>query len=59
MQPLKIQYGDIYIQIPTETDSLESIDLAIATLCFMEERLEKQKQPIVQEKTEVKKDDSC
>jgi hypothetical protein len=43
-QPLKVQFGDVYIQIPADVNSLESIKLAIDTLEFMKHRLEKQQQ---------------
>jgi hypothetical protein len=38
-QPLKIQYGDVYIQIPAGAASLESIRFAKEALEFMEQRI--------------------
>jgi hypothetical protein len=42
IQPLKVQFGEVYIQIPAGPNSLESIKLAIDTLEFMRQRLQKQ-----------------
>jgi len=39
---LKIQFGDIYIQIPSDKKSLDSIKLAKDALTFMEQRLLKE-----------------
>jgi hypothetical protein len=36
---LKIQFGDVYIQVPSDVNSLESIKLAKDALTFMEQRL--------------------
>ena len=41
---LKIQFGDVYIQIPSDTKSLESIKLAKDALEFMEKRLKEKKE---------------
>lgn len=41
-QPLKVQFGDVYIQVPADANSLESIKLAIDTLEFMKQRLQKE-----------------
>ena len=42
---LKIQFGDVYIQIPSDAKSLDSIKLAKDALDFMEQRLlKKQKE---------------
>ena len=41
---LKIQFGDVYIQIPSDAKSLDSIKLAKDALEFMEKRLMEQKQ---------------
>jgi hypothetical protein len=41
-QPLKVQFGDVYIQVPADANSLESIKLAIDTLEFMRQRLQKE-----------------
>ena len=41
-QPLKVQFGDVYIQVPADTDSLEAIKLAIDTLEFMKQRIQKE-----------------
>jgi hypothetical protein len=43
-QPLKVQFGDVYIQVPADANSLESIKLAIDTLEFMKQRLLKEQQ---------------
>jgi hypothetical protein len=40
---LKIQFGDVYIQIPSDAKSLDSIKLAKDALEFMEQRLLKDK----------------
>jgi hypothetical protein len=40
---LKIQFGDVYIQVPSDTSSLESIRLAKDALEFMEQRLMKER----------------
>ena len=39
---LKIQFGDVYIQIPSDKKSLDSIKLAKDALTFMEQRLLKE-----------------
>jgi hypothetical protein len=39
---LKIQFGDVYIQVPSDSSSLESIKLAKDALEFMEQRLLKE-----------------
>jgi hypothetical protein len=39
---LKIQFGDVYIQVPSDASSLESIKLAKDALEFMEQRLHKE-----------------
>jgi hypothetical protein len=39
---LKIQFGDVYIQVPSDASSLESIKLAKDALEFMEQRLLKE-----------------
>jgi len=41
-QPLKVQFGDVYIQVPADADSLEAIELAIDTLQFMKQRIKKE-----------------
>jgi len=41
---LKIQFGDVYIQVPSDINSLESIKLAKDALEFMEKRLKEQKE---------------
>jgi hypothetical protein len=41
---LKIQFGDVYIQVPSDASSLESIKLAKDALEFMEQRLREQKE---------------
>lgn len=40
---LKIQFGDVYIQVPSDASSLESIKLAKDALEFMETRLKEKK----------------
>jgi hypothetical protein len=40
---LKIQFGDVYIQVPSDSSSLESIKLAKDALEFMENRLKEKK----------------
>jgi len=40
---LKIQFGDVYIQIPSDAKSLDSIKLAKDALEFMEKRLKEKK----------------
>jgi hypothetical protein len=40
---LKIQFGDVYIQIPSDKKSLDSIKLAKDALTFMEQRLLEEK----------------
>jgi hypothetical protein len=40
---LKIQFGDVFIQVPSDATSLESIKLAKDALEFMEQRLLKEK----------------
>jgi hypothetical protein len=42
IQPLKVQFGNVYIQIPADANSLEAIKLAIDTLEFMKQRIMKE-----------------
>jgi hypothetical protein len=44
VQPLKVQFGDVYIQVPADANSLESIKLAKDMLDFMMQRLQKERE---------------
>lgn len=49
---LKIQFGDVYIQIPSDAKSLDSIKLAKDALEFMEQRLLKERKEQKKQKGE-------
>ena len=52
---LKIEFGDVYIQLPSDVGSIEAIKLAKDALVFMEQRLlRKQKEKKEQKSTGVK-----